>query len=122
MNEWRRQQLLWSVRWIAADPEAALAAVPGVVTADEIALDLDHWTMMARDWALVDGPALAMLDKIDREFASMSDSDRPELWDDAALGTAPEWLAQRARARCARLGDRRSGGLVYVFQGQHRPR
>ena len=87
MKEWWRQELLWSVRWLAADPEAALAAAPGVVTTDEIALDLDHWSMMARDWALLDGPSLALLDEIGREFASMSDPDRPELWEDVALGS-----------------------------------
>jgi len=133
MKEWWRQELLWSVRWLAADPEAALAAAPGVVTTDEIALDLDHWSMMARDWALLDGPSLALLDEIDREFASMSDADRPELWEDVALSTTPEWLAQRARARAlldlmgeqradARLGDPRPGGPVYAFQGQRRSR
>ena len=42
LNEWRRAELIWSLRWLAAEPEVALAAVPDVCTADEIALDINH--------------------------------------------------------------------------------
>lgn len=53
-NEGRRRQLIWTLRWLAADPEAAITAVDGVVIADEIALDLNHWYEVAHDWRLLD--------------------------------------------------------------------
>jgi hypothetical protein len=61
LNGWRRQEVLWSLRWLAAEPEAALAAVPGVVTADEIALDIEHWLESGREWNLLDEPVLRMV-------------------------------------------------------------
>jgi hypothetical protein len=133
LNEWRRQELLWSLRWLAADPEAALAAVPGVVTADEIALDLEHWTEVAKGWGLVSGTVEALLDEIDREFAAMTEADRPDLWTDDAIALSPEWGEQRRRARELlrelgeeradhQLGAARPGGPVYVFQKSRGPR
>ena len=58
LNPWRRQELVWSLRWLAAEPEAALAAVPGVCVPDEIALDIDHWFEVARDWSLLEDTTL----------------------------------------------------------------
>jgi hypothetical protein len=133
LNEWRRQELLWSVRWLAAEPEAALAAVPGVVTADEIALDLEHWTEIAKGWGLVSGPVEALLDEIGREFTAMTEADRPDLWTDDAVAFSPQWREQRRRARELlrelgeeradhQLGVARPGGPVYVFQKSRRAR
>ncbi|MGK2849650.1 MAG: hypothetical protein ACSLFN_01890, partial [Candidatus Limnocylindrales bacterium] len=33
LNRWRRQELIWALRWLAGDPEAAIGAYDGIVTA-----------------------------------------------------------------------------------------
>jgi hypothetical protein len=125
LNGWRRQELLWSLRWLAAEPEAALAAVPGVVTADEIALDIGHWLEIARELDLLDQPVLSMVVEIDRQFASMSGAGNDARWTDQALRTSSEWAMQRERARSVLsamgesradddLGKTRPGGPTYV--------
>lgn len=77
LNAWRWQELLWTLRWLAADADAALAVVPDVCVPDEIALDMDHWTQVARDWDLVSGPVLALLQEIDQEFRGHVNSEPP---------------------------------------------
>jgi hypothetical protein len=125
LNAWRRQELLWSLRWLAAAPEAALAAIPGVVAADEIALDIDHWLEVARDWNLLDEPVLSLVVEIDRQFDAMSEPGNEDTWTDQAIRTSPEWATQRERARealaalgesraDADLGTPRPGGPTYV--------
>lgn len=124
LNPWRRQELIWALRWLAADPEAAIAAYHGVVTADEIALDLDHWYEMTRAWGLLDDPTAEALKAIDETFEAMSDAG-PDLWTDEAIRSSTEWAEQRERARAAlvRLGESRAdldigrprpGGPTYV--------
>ena len=125
LNAWRRQELVWSLRWLAAEPEAALAAVPGVVTADEIALEIDHWLEVARGWGLLDARALTLAVEIDRQFDAMSAAGSEHLWTDEAIRTSSVWAVQRERARAALaalgesradtdLGTPRPGGPTYV--------
>ena len=125
LNAWRRQELVWSLQWLAAEPEAALTAVPGVVTADEIALDIDHWLGVARGWGLLDERALTLVVEIDRQFDAMSEPGGEDLWTDQAIRTSSEWAVQRERARAALaalgesradadLGTPRPGGPTYV--------
>ena len=125
LNAWRRQELVWSLRWLAAAPEAALAAVPGVVTADEIALDIEHWLEVARDWNLLDEPVLSLVVEIARQFDAMSEPGNEDRWTDQAIRTSSEWDMQRERARTAltalgesradaELGTPRPGGPTYI--------
>jgi hypothetical protein len=125
LNAWRRQELVWALRWLAAEPEAALAAVPGVVTADEIALDIDHWLEVARGWGLLDEGALTLVVEIDRQFDAMREPGGEDLWTDQAILTSSAWAVQRERARAALaalgesradgdLGTPRPGGPTYV--------
>lgn len=128
LNPWRRQELLWSLRWLAAEPEAAVAAVPGVVTTDEIALDIGHWLEVARDWDLLEEPALRLVTEIDTHFRAMSEPGNADKWTDQALATSAEWAEQRERARTAlallgesradgELGAPRPGGPTYITGG-----
>ena len=124
LNGWRRQELVWALRWLAADPEAAIAAYDGIIVADEIALDLNHWYEVSREWGLLDEPTAEALRVIDDTFDAMSDVG-PHLWTDDAICNSAEWAAQRERARAAlvRLGEPRAdldigrprpGGSTYV--------
>jgi hypothetical protein len=113
-NPWRREELVWSLRWLAAEPEAALAAVPGVVTADEIALDIGHWLEVARDWDLLEAPVLGLVTEIDTQFRAMSEPGNADKWTDQALAASAEWATQRERARTALalLGESRADGEI----------
>jgi len=124
LNPWRRQELIWALRWLAGDPEAAIAAYDGIVVADEIALDLNHWYEVNRDWGLLDDSTAEALEVIDAKFEAMSDAG-PHLWTDDAIRNSTEWAGQRERARAAlvRLGESRAdldigrprpGGPTYV--------
>ena len=126
LDSWRRQELLWTLRWLAAEPDAALAAVDGIYTADEIALDLQDWSEIAQQWGLLDETLARMIAEIDREFGEMTERG-PDLWTDDAVRTSPEWAKQRLQARVvlaamgesradAALGLARPGGPVYVHQ------
>jgi hypothetical protein len=123
-NRWRRQELIWALRWLAAEPEAAIAAYDRIVTADEIALDMNDWYEVARDWGLLDEVTGVALKVIDAEFEAMSDAGA-NLWTDEAIRLSPEWARQRERARDALahmgvsradadLGRPRAGGPTYV--------
>ena len=125
LNGWRREELIWALRWLAADPDAAIAAVPNVCTADEIALDIDHWFEVATGWGLIEPDASAAIAKIDDGFKAMTDRDDPALWTDEAVSSSTEWATQRVTARDAlaalgaermddALGMPRDGGPVYV--------
>lgn len=127
-NDWRRRELIWALRWLAAEPDAALAAHAGIVTADEIALDVAHWLQVALTWGLLDEASAQAVRSIDDTFTAMSDAG-PELWTDEALRLSPEWDEQRERARAvlsllgesradAELGEPREGGATYVTYGR----
>ena len=99
-NRGRLEKLVWAIRWLAAEPDAALAVVddPRIVP-DEIALDLEHWLEVARDHDLIDGPALDLLTEIDETFSKMSGQDNADLWTPAAVMSSVDWSVQRQRAR-----------------------
>lgn len=111
-NWWRFRELLWTLRWLAAEPDAAIAAAPKYCVVDEIATDIEHWMMVARGWDLVDPSVLARIEEIDREFAAMfeanwTDNHRDE---DRVLLSSPAWARQRDRARevLALMGEERA--------------
>ena len=93
-----RRRLLRAVQWLAADAEATIAAAPGAAVADELALDLEHWLMLARQEAMLGPTVEAAIGALDAEFRR---GDRADLWTDEAIRTSPEWATQRKRARVA---------------------
>jgi hypothetical protein len=125
LNDWRRQEMLWTLRWLAAEPDAAVTAVPGVDTPDEIANDLDHWFEIAQQWSLLDARAARLIAAINDEFGRMTDLGA-DFWSDEAIRSSPEWAEQRERARLvlAEMGESRDDanlgarpdGPRYVFQ------
>lgn len=103
--------MVWAIRWLAADPEAALTAVDDErIVPDEIAEDLDHWLEVCRGWNLIDEPTLAILDAIDQAFSEMSGLSNAENWTPEAVRTSEMWLQQRMRARDAltQMGEARA--------------
>lgn len=125
LNAWRSQELLWTLRWLAAEPDATLEAVSDICIADEIALDVDHWYELATQWGLLDRESAALIGAIDEEFRAMTERDDPTLWTDEAIRSSAIWASQRTRARAAlasmsaeradsELGSPREGGPVYV--------
>ncbi len=121
---WRRGELAWALRWLAAEPHATIAAHPNVCTADEIALDINHW-LEATASDPMDLGARQELAAIDSAFQAMTDRDDPSLWTDDAILTSPEWASQRSRARNAlvalgenrddaAIGQPRAGGPDYI--------
>lgn len=110
-NHARYEMLVWTVRWLAAEPAAALSVVedPRIVP-DEIAEDLDHWLEVTRGYGLVEGPALELLTQIDETFSRMSGQENAHHWTPAAVASSPEWAEQRDRARTvlALLGQGRA--------------
>jgi hypothetical protein len=118
LNAGRLEELYWALRWLAAEPEAAVTAFDGVVTGDEIALDLSQWYEVARDWGLLDGETAEAVRAIDEQFSVMSDGPA-ELWSDDAIRHAPEWAAQRERARVVlkRLGVPRTDNEIGTRSG-----
>jgi hypothetical protein len=130
LNGWRHEELIWTLRWLAADPEAALRATEDIVAADEIAEDLNWWYEVTRGWGLLDDATADALRTIDEQFSSMTAS--PDLWSDHAIRHSREWAGQRERARAllAQLGAERAddevgplrpGGPVYVPTARRLP-
>jgi hypothetical protein len=95
-----RERLIWAVRFIAAEPDAAIALIEREhLHIDELALVLDDVLPVARLEGVVPPDALAILDEIDSVFDAMSGEAHTEQWTDVAVRSGAEWGAQRERAR-----------------------
>jgi hypothetical protein len=107
------ERLVWTVRWLAAEPNAALNVVddPRIVPA-EIANDLDTWLEVASEHGLVEGRAHDVLTQIDETFSLMSGEENAHHWTPEAVRSSREWAEQRERARTvlALLGQERADG------------
>lgn len=105
------ERLLWAVRWLAAEPAAAMAAVelPWIVP-DEIALDFGDWLEVVRSQGPLDGPLDELLSQIDEHFSLMSEPGNGHHWTPEAVTSSKEWADQRERARdvLALLGEERA--------------
>lgn len=99
---WVRDQLVWAVRFIAADPDVSLALIERErISIDELALTLDDYLPLARREGVVEADAMALLDEIDSVFGAMSGLEHADQWTDVAVRSGAEWAAQRERARRA---------------------
>lgn len=75
----------------------------GVCTADELALDFDHWFTTSQGHAryALTPLALSPLVALDILLTSMSGAEQHELWTDDALVHRPEWEHVRTLAHTA---------------------
>lgn len=118
-----RENLVWAIRWLAADPEPALRALDAAFlhepagdrsayVPDEIALTLGDCLEVARRWDLITPDIDAMLGEIDQTFGSISGSENAEHWTPMAVASSPLWAEQRSRARLvlAAMGQERADG------------
>jgi len=95
-----RDRLIWAVRFIAAEPDPALALIEREhIHVDEFALTLDDWLPVARQERVVEPSVMVLLDEIDSVFESMSKPEHADQWTDVAVRSGAEWAAQRERAR-----------------------
>lgn len=95
-----RDGLLWAVRFIAAEPDPALALIERErLLIDELALTLADFLPAARQEGVVGEEVLAALDTIDSVFDAMNGPEHGEQWTDVAVRSGAEWAAQRERAR-----------------------
>lgn len=96
------KRLEWAVR--ALHQPAAKQAVlypTFVCLADELALDFTEWLQFAEQHApRWTASQRASLQAIDTHLATMTESQRPDLWTTEALASAPEWETARVLA-CA---------------------
>ena len=102
-----RNQFCWSLQALASDAEDQLALFPTFVCkADELALDYDHWSEVARS-LLADEfspDQLAALTAIDGRLTAMSCGGvefEEDLWSEDALRARPQWEEVRSLARSA---------------------
>lgn len=102
-------EILWIVRWLAAEPDKALAAVGDArVVPDDLANSLSDWLELTAGSDAVTEVVRDALLVIDREFDEMSG--RLDLWTPQALACRAEWQRQRERAReiLIQMGEERS--------------
>jgi hypothetical protein len=102
LRSWHFKQLRWSLQALAAAGSAQRPLFPdSVVTADELALDFDHWAEVVRGNYELSTLQTDSLAAIDRKLATISrDGDEfdVELWTDAALRTSEHWAGVRRLA------------------------
>ena len=101
---WHFKQLRWSLHRLATSDSAQRALFPEwAASANELALDFDHWTSVIgeRYGADLDAVQRTSLAAIEEAFSRMS-RDAAELdadnWSDAAVRTSDAWRSLRRLA------------------------
>ena len=104
---WHFKQLRWSLQGLVASASAQQSLFPErTVTADELAIDFDHWldVMRQRYATEMDAAQTQSLDAIEHAFGRMS-RDAAELdadiWSEAALRASEDWHSIRRLAAAA---------------------
>ena len=104
---WHFKQLRWSLQSLAGSASEQRSLFPEwVATADELALDFDHWLDVIRQryGTELDSAQRDALDAIEHVFERMS-RDAAELdadiWSEAALRTSEDWHSLRRLATSA---------------------
>jgi hypothetical protein len=101
------------MRWLAADPAKALAAVedPRIV-ANHLANDLFDWLEQTSGTEVVSVDVRTALAAMDREFDAMSED--ASLWTPEAFTFHSRWRVQREAARglLAMMGEDRQDDLL----------
>jgi hypothetical protein len=101
---WHHKQLKWSVQALALRAPEQLVLFPDfVATADELALELDHWATLVLETYrqdLTDAQAES-LKALHSKLATMSRDGAEfdaDLWTEAAMGSSAHWQEVRALA------------------------
>lgn len=103
----------WAVRFIAAEPDPALALIEREhLHIEELALTLQDTLPMARQERVVGKDVMAILEEIDAVFVVMGGPEHADQWTDVAVRSGAEWAAQRERARqvLRLIGEERADG------------
>jgi hypothetical protein len=101
---WHFKQLRWSLQALAASASDQQPLFPeGAPTADELALDFDHWASLVRDryGTELDAGQTAALEAIDQVFSRMSRDAielEADIWSEAAVRTTEDWAVIRRLA------------------------
>ena len=111
---WIRERLLWSLRWIAAEPDAQLVPLKDAngrwrMGIDEIALTLeDVWVVIEAN-TYFDEETRARIAEIDAMFGSISGMENEAHWTEEAIASDAVWVRAREKARTllATLGESR---------------
>ena len=107
MNEeerlaWSLDQLKWSLQALALPYDAQRSLFPAFAcTADELALDFDHWCETASHQHSFTADQLSALASVSEVLSAMTDEKDADLWSDSALAHLPRWQDVRDRARKA---------------------
>jgi hypothetical protein len=114
-------QLRWSLQALALPYAAQRDLFPSFAcTADELALDFDHWRETAMHQHDFTPDQMAALASLDALLTEMTAESNPSLWTDDALARLPRWDTVREFARNAldafdwRLDTPPSGRSVFV--------
>jgi hypothetical protein len=99
---WSLDQLKWSLQALALPYDAQRNLFPSFAcTADELALDFDHWCETARHQHTFTADQLSALGSVSAVLSAMTDEKDAGLWSDSALAHLPRWQDVRDRARKA---------------------
>jgi hypothetical protein len=99
---WSLDQLKWSLQALALPYDAQRRLFPSFAcTADELALDFDHWCETARHQHPFTADQLSALASVSAALSTMTDEKDPGLWSDSALAHLPRWQDVRDGARKA---------------------
>lgn len=108
VRAWHFKQLKWSVQALALRAPEQLVLFPDfVATADELALELDHWaTLVLETYGpdLTDAQAESVK-ALHHKLATMSRDGAEfdaDLWTEAAMGSSAHWQEVRALAVAVR--------------------
>jgi len=94
---WSSKRLVWSLRWLAAAPDAALRAVPpDIDVPSEIAKDVHHWADITLGQDAVEPEVGERLQSILAVFDEMTVD--PLEWTTDEFAEGSRWGEQRARA------------------------
>ncbi len=102
LRAWSLDQLRWSLQALALPYDAQRSLFPSFAcTADELALDFDHWCETARHQHAFTESQLAALASVMAVLSAMTGEKDPDLWSDSALAHLPRWQDVREKARQA---------------------
>ena len=105
---WHFKQLKWSVQALALRAPEQLVLFPDfVATADELALELDHWATLVLDSYRqgLTNPQADSLKALHQKLATMSRDGAEfdaDLWTETALGSNVHWQEVRSLAIAVR--------------------
>ena len=99
LRAWSLAELKWSLQALALPAEAQRSLFPPfAVTADELALDFDHWYATALHQHEFTAHQLSALASVAGILSGMNRAADVSLWADTALAENPQWQELREAA------------------------